>query len=164
MECGAGVRELDLIVVHCSDSPFGDAALIRRWHLARGFSDIGYHFVILNGYPDDESHRLHRPKFWLDGAVETGRLVERMGAHVRRHNHNSVGVCLIGVDQFTQQQFGALVEIIRNLRWDHPGARIAGHYELLGAGDPPKSCPNLDMEWVRGLMGERSQSAGRLFV
>jgi len=149
----ADMRVINLIVVHCSDSLFGDAALVRKWHLERGFSEIGYHHVILNGYPDAESLRLHRPKFWLDGAVEPGRPLEQAGAHVQGHNHNSVGICLIGKEQFTQQQFGALVELIGRIRREHPGARLAGHYELLGAGDPPKSCPNLDMEWVRGQLG-----------
>jgi len=146
-------RRIDLVVVHCSDSPFGDAALIDRWHRARGWRGIGYHYVILNGYPDRESYARRRPKFWLDGVVENGRPLDRIGAHVRGHNRNSVGVCLIGRSQFTQQQFGSLVGIIDELKKDHHGLEIAGHYELLRPADAPRTCPNIDMDWLRGLVG-----------
>ncbi len=145
-------RRVNLIVVHCSDSPFGDAALIDHWHHARGWRGIGYHFVILNGYPDEESYIQRRPKFYLDGVVENGRPLDRIGAHVRGHNRNSVGVCLIGKRQFTQQQFKSLVRIIEQLKADHPELSVAGHYELLKPGDTPKTCPNIDMDWLRGLM------------
>ena len=43
------MRHIDSIVIHCSDTPAGrnvTAADIRSWHKARGFVDIGYHFVI----------------------------------------------------------------------------------------------------------------------
>ena len=43
------MRDINKIIVHCSATKeeqefFADD--IRRWHKARGFSDIGYHFVI----------------------------------------------------------------------------------------------------------------------
>jgi len=145
-------RLIDLIVVHCSDSDYGNAVLIDRWHRARGWRSIGYHYVILNGYPDEDSSRLHRPQFWLDGFIEAGRQVERIGAHVRGWNHNSIGICMIGRNQFTQLQFEALQKLIADIRRSHRDARLCGHYELLRPGDPPKTCPNIDMEWLRGLM------------
>ncbi len=146
------MRPIDLIVVHCSYSIYGNAALIDGWHRVRGWDGIGYHYVILNGYPDEESHRLRRPQFWLDGAVEAGRPLEVVGAHVRGHNRGSVGICLIGKGQFTQQQFESLSRLIDELHQTHPHLRIAGHYELLCPNDPPKTCPNIDMDWLRGLL------------
>lgn len=147
-------RRIDLVVVHCSDSPFGSAALIEAWHRARGFAGLGYHWVILNGYPDADSHRLRRPRFDLDGVAQPGRPLNEPGAHARGHNAHSAGICLVGRDQFTQAQFETLTRLVREIRRDHPGARLVGHYELLRPGDPPKSCPNLDMDYLRGLMGE----------
>ena len=41
------MREINKIIVHCSATREGEnfeVAEIRKWHLARGFNDIGYHF------------------------------------------------------------------------------------------------------------------------
>ena len=149
-------RKIELIVVHCSSSRYGNAALIDEWHRARGWRGIGYHFVILNGYPDVESYNLKRPKFWLDGVVEAGRLPDKIGAHVRGRNRNSIGICLIGMRQFTHQQYESLVRLFGEIRNDFPRVRLFGHYELLHKSDPPKTCPNIDMDWLRGMMEKRS--------
>jgi hypothetical protein len=58
------LRPIRRHIIHCSASTQGDVAEIRRWHLARGWNDIGYHFVI-------------RP----DGEVEVGRMLHEIGAH-----------------------------------------------------------------------------------
>ena len=63
------MRNINKIIVHCSATPEGKAfsvADIRRWHLQRGFSDIGYHFVI-----------------YLDGSVHVGRPLAKAGAHCK---------------------------------------------------------------------------------
>ena len=52
---------------------------IRKRHLQRGFSDIGYHYVI-----------------YRDGSIHNGRDVNISGAHCTNHNSNSIGVCYIG--------------------------------------------------------------------
>ena len=52
-------RIIKEIIVHCSATKEGQdftIADIKRWHLARGFSDIGYHYVI-----------------YRDGSIHTGR-------------------------------------------------------------------------------------------
>ena len=43
-------KENKKIVLHCSDSTFGNAAVITNWHIQRGWQTIGYHFVICNGH------------------------------------------------------------------------------------------------------------------
>ena len=37
------------IIIHHSDSAYGSAAIMDQWHRARGFDELGYHFVIGNG-------------------------------------------------------------------------------------------------------------------
>lgn len=148
-------RVIDTVVVHCSDSHYGNASVIDRWHRKRGWECIGYHFVILNSYPESDSTRLRRPEFWKDGTVETGRPLDHIGAHVRGYNTGSVGICLIGKDSFTQQQFSALTELIDKLRGQFPGINIRGHYELLKPGAALKTCPNIDMDWLRSLLGKK---------
>lgn len=147
------MRNIDLIVLHCSDSDFGDAALIDRWHRERGFGEIGYHLVILNAYPKAECLRLRRPQFDRDGVVQTGRPIEKPGAHIEGLNNNSLGICLIGREIFTQMQFSSLSRMIYDLRKRFPQALLRGHYEAQLPGAPAKSCPNLDMEWLRDRLG-----------
>jgi hypothetical protein len=85
------MRVIDTIVIHQSDSGFGTASLIDEWHRARGWSGIGYHRVILNGWV---THTEFRPE--CDGMIQAGRALECVGAHVRGHNATSIGICLIG--------------------------------------------------------------------
>ena len=75
------MRDINKIIVHCSATKEGQeffADDIRRWHKARGFSDIGYHFVIN-----------------LDGVIEYGRDLKLTGAHCKGHNEASIGICYI---------------------------------------------------------------------
>ena len=75
-------RKINEIIVHCSATPEGkdySVDTIRQWHLQRGFSDIGYHYVI-----------------YRDGSIHTGRYESIIGAHCAGHNANSIGVCYIG--------------------------------------------------------------------
>ena len=91
------LEKVEKIVVHCSDSDFGDAAEIDRWHKERKWSGIGYHKVILNGHRESV-----RPYVAADdGVVEDGRPLDTMGAHVLGHNSDSIGICLIGRNHFT---------------------------------------------------------------
>jgi len=143
------MRDIKLIVLHCSDSYFGDAALIDRWHKEKGWKGIGYHFVILNGYPNEESFRLKRPRFDQDGSLQIGRRIEEVGAHVRGRNSDSIGICLIGRHQFSAGQFATLAKLVFELREKFPGIELLGHYEAQLPGDPPKNCPNLDMGRLR---------------
>ena len=159
-------RRIDTLIVHVSDSEFGGAETIRKWHTlpkmppeiaerikngdlskkeaykyGRGWSDIGYHFVILNG------RRKSRGKYRKedDGLIEVGRPLERPGAHCRGHNKSSAGVCLIGRRHFTAKQIlQALPEIIAQVG-EVRKIIVKGHYEY----DSGKTCPNIDMELFR---------------
>jgi hypothetical protein len=85
------VTDWQKIVIHHSASPTEvhrsgktvpvDAAIIREWHKTEGWSDIGYHFVIMP-----------------DGSCENGRPLNRPGAHCNFGHRNSIGigVCLVG--------------------------------------------------------------------
>lgn len=121
------MRSINKHIVHCSDSTFGDVAEIRRWHVARGWRDIGYHFVILPS-----------------GEIEAGRPFSEIGAHVRGHNASSVGTCLIGVDAFSEAQFASLRAIDVVLRNIFPDLQTLGHRDL----DKYKTCPNFEVKDV----------------
>jgi hypothetical protein len=131
------LSSINEIILHCSDSAWGDAAVIDRWHKERGWLGIGYHFVILNG------RRFANSKFDVgdDGLVEVGRPLHTVGAHCFGRNEHSVGVCLIGRHHFTAKQLlGALPEVIGVVRLVVGNVPVRPH-SLYSA----KTCPNFDV-------------------
>jgi len=127
-------RIINEIIVHCTATPEGrecTVADIRRWHLKRGFSDIGYHYVI-----------------HLDGSLENGRDVDLSGAHCTNHNAHSIGVVYVGgvakdnktpKDTRTNEQKAALASLLMDLRHLYPTAKIHGHRDFAN-----KACPSFD--------------------
>ena len=124
-------RIINEIIVHCSATPEGrdvTTAEIKQWHLARGFSDIGYHYVV-----------------YRNGDIREGRNVDISGAHCTGHNQHSIGVCSIGglakdgktpKDTRTDKQREALAWLLKGLKDVYPKAIIHGHNEFAA-----KACP-----------------------
>lgn len=121
------MRKIVRHIIHCSDSTFGDVATIRRWHVARGWKDVGYHFVI-------------KP----DGEIEVGRMLDEIGAHCKGYNETSIGTCLIGVAAFTEAQFKSLRRLNGSLEAVFGVLDVRGHYEL----NKYKTCPNFNAREV----------------
>lgn len=127
-------RIINEIIVHCTATPEGrecTVAQIREWHRQRGFSDIGYHYVI-----------------HLDGTMEPGRDVDLSGAHCLNHNAHSIGVVYVGgvakdgktpKDTRTDEQKAALAALLMDLRRLYPSAKIHGHRDFAN-----KACPSFD--------------------
>lgn len=127
-------RVINEIIIHCTATPEGRECSvdeIRRWHRQRGFSDIGYHYVV-----------------HLDGSVENGRDVNVSGAHCSGHNANSIGVVYVGgvakdgktpKDTRTQEQKATLASLLIDLRKLYPRAKICGHRDFAN-----KACPSFD--------------------
>ncbi len=137
---------IDSIILHCSDSEFGDADLIDQWHRERGWSGCGYHFVITNGVI--QAHEKYLP--FNDGLVQVGRDINKTGAHCKGHNTGSIGICLIGRHGFTAKQlYEALPELLRMLMFDHEISldQVHGHFEF----SRKKSCPNISKEIIRKI-------------
>jgi len=126
---------IDKIVIHCADTPAGmdiGRDEIDRWHKERGWNKIGYHWVIR-----------------LDGTAERGRPESRQGAHVKGHNRDSIGVCLVGGKggfNFTRAQMKTLDRLCDKLAKSYPNAEFMGHRDL----DRGKTCPNFDVKAWRG--------------
>lgn len=122
-------RPIDTIVIHHSATPRGrhvSVDEIREWHLERGFSDIGYHEVIL-----------------IDGTIAAGRNIDTPGAHVKGRNSTSIGICLIGDgrDGFESEQWAALKSLVRYYKIMIPYAKIVGHRDLAAT-----ICPGFDVK------------------
>ena len=119
---------INKIVIHCSESPNGredTAEDIHRWHKEKGWDGIGYHYVI------ERKGKLvsGRPEYW-------------QGAHASGHNKNSLGICLIGTDEFNVDQFSILDNLLRKLKIKYPGVKIIGHNEVSS-----KTCPGFNVQW-----------------
>lgn len=130
------MRKIDRIIIHCSATPEGrevGLSEMRRWHLNRGFSDVGYHYLV-----------------HLDGRVEAGRPLGRTGAHCYGHNTGSIGICYIGgvaadgrtpKDTRTAAQRSALRALVTLLKFRFPHATLHGHNEFAA-----KACPSFDVQ------------------
>ena len=131
------------IVIHHSASPTTvrrgkdilpvNTAMIREWHLTKGWSDIGYHFVILP-----------------DGRCEEGRPLYRPGAHCATAHRNfiGIGICLVGnfsqVEEVPEAQMNGLIDKIESLM-------AAYHLNLA------------DIELHREIPGAATECPGRYF-
>ena len=130
------MRHIDQIIIHCTATPEGrNYSLddLRRWHRARGFADVGYHYVI-----------------HLDGSVSKGRPLSQPGAHCAGHNNNSIGVAYVGglaadkktpKDTRTGSQKASLRNLLRELHTQFPKATVHGHRDFA-----PKACPCFDVK------------------
>ena len=127
------------ITVHCAyTKPSMDIGVkeIRDWHVnGNGWADAGYHGIIRR-----------------DGTIEDGRPYNVQGAHVRGHNANNIGICLIGgmsedekpEDNFTPEQMASLRNLIEDLmeKFNIPLENVKGHNEWSGAEG--RGCPCFD--------------------
>ena len=137
------MRKINLIVIHCSatrsDKNFSVEDL-EACHLARGFRTIGYHYYITK-----------------DGKIHPCRPEDMAGAHARRYNANSIGICYEGgldrqghpADTRTPAQKHAMHNLLKSLCTDYPDADIVGHRDLPWVR---KACPCFDVkEWLKDI-------------
>lgn len=143
-------RRIEQIVIHCSATqPHQDigAQEIDGWHKKRGWSGIGYHYVIRR-----------------NGAIEKGRPDDKAGAHVQGHNSRTLGICLIGGlnaegrarPDYTPEQWQTLELLVRHLKSQHMRAEVLGHRDFPGVN---KACPCFDVDdwWI--MVNETAASA-----
>ena len=130
------MQSIEAIIMHCSATREGrtfTAKDIDSWHRARGFSKIGYHYVVD-----------------LDGTIEKGREEHEDGAHCtqERMNHRSIGICYIGgldekgipKDTRTEAQKASLRRLVEEIRKRHGWkVEVFGHKDFAA-----KACPCFD--------------------
>lgn len=118
------MRSINLIVVHCS-ATWANRALtteeLETIHRRRGFRGIGYHYYIRR-----------------DGTVVNTRPLELVGAHAKRHNAHSIGLCYEGgldcngkpADTRTPEQRSALRLLVYQLLKRFRNSYVCGHRDL----------------------------------
>jgi len=138
------MRKIDCIIIHCSASdnlthdsfkaiyelhisPKKEKFLWGNYHTTgKGFTDIGYHFIVCH-----------------DGSIYIGRPIEKIGAHCKGQNGNSIGICLTGNKIFSEKQFQSAIKLCKLLitllglkKIDVIGHRMFNNN---------KTCPNFDV-------------------
>lgn len=136
-------RKIDKIIIHCSASKEGQDVTVEqidKMHRQRGFSGIGYHFVI-----------------YRNGQVHDGRDINKVGAHTTGYNTGSIGICYIGgldktgkkiKDTRTLEQRNSLYQLVKKLMEMYPIKEVKGHrdYSPDTNGDGVIS----KYEWIKG--------------
>jgi len=137
------MRAIHKIIIHCTATREGDdisVDTIRRWHLARGWSDCGYHYVID-----------------IKGNINAGRPIELIGAHCRGENKYSIGIAYVGgveadgvtpKDTRTKAQKDAIIRLVKKLKGCYPDVTIHGHNEFAN-----KACPSYNVQNEINLFG-----------
>ena len=140
-------REIKHLVVHCTatrEKQHITVDQVRKWHTDKGWSDIGYHYLI-----------------YLDGTIKKGREDYKIGAHVKGFNKNSIGIAYVGgvdkdlkpKDTRTEAQKETLCELLKELKSLYLNAEIRGHRDFSkdlnnnGVIEPfefSKACPSFD--------------------
>lgn len=133
------------IIMHHSltvDSQAVSWGAIRRYHTKRrGWVDIGYHYgVELVNY---------------DYEILVGRFEDKVGAHTKNHNKDSIGVCVVGnwdKLKVPKGQWEKAVLLVRDIlrRYGLKSKDVFGHRDFA-----EKSCPgvNFDMDKFRKDLG-----------
>lgn len=147
------------LILHTSDSTWGDAEEINKWHLERGFSGIGYHYVLLNGRK--KSVKVYDLAF--DGKIEKGRKDTEIGSHALGYNDKSIGVCLIGKHgEYTKLQLESLESLVLALlrKYKIHVSNLIGHYECESGAKQGKTCPDVKMDAYRNKIERLMRSTG----
>lgn len=126
-------RMVSRVFIHCSasDNPKHDnPQTIEKWHIARKFKEIGYHFYINK-----------------TGDIYYGRSLNTNPAAQKGHNANTIAICLGGLkkESFTNEQRRALVALCLHLEHVIKGLTFHGHCEV----NSHKTCPVFDYKkWL----------------
>ena len=130
------LETIKYLVIHHSQREIDSAKSIKKRHLKRGWEDIGYHYIINK-----------------NGRITKGRNTKYIGAHVKGHNRNSLGICIIGnfdKEKPTEKQIKKLLKFLKRLSKKHniENKNILGHREFKGV---TKTCPgkNIDLKLIR---------------
>ena len=130
-------RKTNELIWHCAATREGQSlgnpvATIDRWHRERGWSGIGYHFVVD-----------------LDGKIYLGRDINSVGAHVANHNSGTIGAVYVGgltadgkraKDTRTPKQRAAMLMLTKLIASKWGITRISGHNQYAA-----KACPSFDV-------------------
>jgi N-acetylmuramoyl-L-alanine amidase len=127
-----------IVVHHSVSDPMTSAETIHQWHLDKGWSGIGYHYVIRS-----------------DGSIQTGRGIDYQGAHTYNYNDDGIGICLSGNFMYsppTELQLQSLVDLVRYIKGVYKKELLLQRHKDLN----PTACPGdmFPMDRVLQMLSE----------
>ena len=122
-------RSTKRLVLHHAAAEKCSAEDIHRWHLANGWSGMGYHYLVRK-----------------DGSIWRGRPEDTVGAHAKNFNSTSIGVCFEGNfenEHMNEKQLAAGKELIADIcsRYKLGVASVCGHRDLNATACPGRNFP-----------------------
>lgn len=140
-------RQWKWIIIHHSATTRGGAVAFDKMHKAKGWDELGYHFVIGNGTDTK------------DGLIEVGSRwpKQKWGAHAKtadnRYNDYGIGICLVGnfdIDRPTAAQMQSVSKLVAYLMKTYkiPASNVLGHGETKATDCPGK---NMSIATVRKM-------------
>lgn len=115
------------IILHHAAAESCDAATIHQWHLNKGWSGIGYHFVVRK-----------------NGSIERGRPEDTVGAHALNNNSDSIGICFEGnfeTETMPETQKAAGKELVAYLKQKYGISTVQKHKDVTSTACPGKKFP-----------------------
>lgn len=117
------------IIIHHTGAEEKDTAQVRKYHMSKGWRDIGYNFVVER-----------------DGKVVEGRSLGIEGAHTKGWNTKAIGLCVIGnisARELNAAQYSALVDKTVALckKYNIPVANVLAHRQVSATECPGKLFP-----------------------
>lgn len=126
----------NFIVLHHVEATNCTPQDVHQWHLARGWTGIGYHYLI-----------------GKDGTIYRGRPRDAIGAHCQDYNSQSIGIGAVGdyeIEQMPAVQWQAILNLVNELKTVYRSIQVVGHKEL-----NPTACPgkNYPLEQIKAGIG-----------
>ena len=110
------------IILHHAAAVTCTPQQVHQWHLANGWSGIGYHFFVRK-----------------DGSVYRGRPEDTVGAHAGNNNYDSIGVCFEGSfdrEEMPAAQKQAGMELVAYLKQKYGISTVQRHSDVNATGCP----------------------------
>ena len=117
----------EMIVLHHAAAKSCSPQDIHSWHINRGWSGVGYHFIVRK-----------------DGQIYRGRPENMVGAHATNYNSKSIGICFEGdytVESMPKAQLEAGKELVAYLKDKYKITNIKAHRDLMATSCPGQNFP-----------------------
>ena len=115
------------IILHHAEAKSCTADDIHQWHLKKGWSGIGYHFLVRK-----------------DGTIYQGRPEGVVGSHAKGSNSDSIGICFEGsymTETMNQTQINAGRELVAYLKKKYGITTVQKHKDVCSTNCPGTNFP-----------------------
>lgn len=130
----SALNSVTRIILHHAEARTCSAEDIHRWHKQNGWSGAGYHFLVRK-----------------DGSVYRLRPENKVGAHAKGANSNSLGICFEGsyqTETMPEAQVKAGQELVAYLKKKYGISKVQRHSDVCKT-----SCPGKNFQFERIAYG-----------